>query len=51
MNEQETREAIALTYGMIGMIDDGIAKILVLHCAGERATFVAEKFALKQVFG
>ena len=28
VNEQETREAIALTYGMIAMIDDGMAKIL-----------------------
>ncbi len=28
VNEQEAREAIALTYGMIAMIDDGIAKIL-----------------------
>jgi arylsulfatase A-like enzyme len=28
VNERETREAIALTYGMIAMIDDGIAKIL-----------------------
>lgn len=28
VNEQETREAIALTFGMIAMIDDGIAKIL-----------------------
>ena len=28
VNERETREAIALTYGMIAMIDDGVAKIL-----------------------
>ena len=28
MNERETLEAIALTYGMITMIDDGIAKVL-----------------------
>ena len=28
MNEQEAREAIALTFGMIAMIDDGMAKIL-----------------------
>jgi arylsulfatase A-like enzyme len=28
VNERETREAIALTYGMITMIDDGIAKVL-----------------------
>lgn len=28
VNEQEAREAIALTYGMIAMIDDGMAKIL-----------------------
>ena len=28
VNEQETREAIALTFGMIAMIDDGMAKIL-----------------------
>jgi arylsulfatase A-like enzyme len=28
VTERETREAIALTYGMIAMIDDGIAKVL-----------------------
>jgi arylsulfatase A-like enzyme len=28
VTEQEAREAIALTYGMIAMIDDGIARIL-----------------------
>src|SRR5262245_1149347 len=28
VNEQETREAIALTFGMIAMIDDGMARIL-----------------------
>jgi arylsulfatase A-like enzyme len=28
VDERETREAIALTYGMITMIDDGIAKVL-----------------------
>ncbi len=28
VTERETREAIALTYGMIAMIDDGVAKIL-----------------------
>ncbi len=28
VNEQEAREAIALTYGMIAMIDDGMVKIL-----------------------
>src|SRR5262245_26178366 len=28
VNEQEAREAIALTYGMIAMIDEGMAKIL-----------------------
>ncbi|MGH6771432.1 MAG: sulfatase family protein [Xanthobacteraceae bacterium] len=28
VNERETREAIALTYGMIAMIDDGVAKVL-----------------------
>jgi arylsulfatase A-like enzyme len=28
VTEQEAREAIALTYGMIAMIDDGVAKIL-----------------------
>jgi arylsulfatase A-like enzyme len=28
VTEKETREAIALTYGMIAMIDDGMAKIL-----------------------
>src|SRR5947207_1009134 len=28
VNEQEAREAIALTFGMIAMIDDGMAKIL-----------------------
>jgi arylsulfatase A-like enzyme len=28
VNEQETREAIALTYGMIAMIDDGMTKVL-----------------------
>ncbi len=28
VNERETLEAIALTYGMITMIDDGIAKVL-----------------------
>ncbi|HLQ88827.1 MAG TPA: sulfatase-like hydrolase/transferase [Xanthobacteraceae bacterium] len=28
VNERETREAIALTFGMIAMIDDGIARIL-----------------------
>lgn len=28
VTERETREAIALTYGMIGMIDDGIARVL-----------------------
>jgi arylsulfatase A-like enzyme len=28
VNEQETREAIALTFGMIAMIDDGMAQIL-----------------------
>jgi arylsulfatase A-like enzyme len=28
VNERETREAIALTYGMIAMIDDGVARVL-----------------------
>jgi arylsulfatase A-like enzyme len=28
VDEQETREALALTFGMIAMIDDGMAKIL-----------------------
>src|SRR5262249_29368340 len=28
VNEQEAREAIALTFGMIGMIEEGMAKIL-----------------------
>jgi arylsulfatase A-like enzyme len=28
VNEQETREAIALTFGMIAMIDDGMTRIL-----------------------
>src|SRR6185295_20172395 len=28
VTEQEAREAIALTYGMIAMIDDGMARIL-----------------------
>lgn len=28
VNERETREAIALTYGMIAMIDDGMARVL-----------------------
>jgi arylsulfatase A-like enzyme len=28
VTERETREAIALTYGMIAMIDDGVARIL-----------------------
>src|SRR5215216_2055745 len=28
VNERETKEAIALTYGMITMIDDGVARVL-----------------------